>query len=95
MGLEAKYDDTLTGTAGYTISARNAAGTELMYNYEQIFDAENGHSLVLTLDANVQMSLENGLESMLKNTAPKRRHRHVMDVTPELSWPWRPIPTTI
>ena len=52
VGLEAKYDDTLTGTAGYTISARNAAGTELMYNYEQIFDAENGHSLVLTLDAN-------------------------------------------
>ena len=53
VGLEAKYDDTLTGTAGYTISARNAAGTELMYNYEQIFDAENGHSLVLTLDAKI------------------------------------------
>ena len=71
VGLEAKYDDTLTGTAGYTISARNAAGTELMYNYEQIFDAENGHSLVLTLDANVQMSLENGLESMLKKYGAK------------------------
>ena len=42
VGLEAKYDDTLTGTAGYTVSARNAAGTELMYNYEQIFDAETG-----------------------------------------------------
>ena len=54
-----------------TISARNAAGTELMYNYEQIFDAENGHSLVLTLDANVQMSLENGLESMLKKYGAK------------------------
>ena len=71
VGLEAKYDDTLTGTAGYTISARNAAGTELMYNYEQIFDAENGHNLVLTLDANVQMSLENGLESMLKKYGAK------------------------
>ena len=71
VGLEAKYDDTLTGTAGYTISARNAAGAELMYNYEQIFDAENGHSLVLTLDANVQMSLENGLESMLKKYGAK------------------------
>ena len=42
-----------------------------MYNYEQIFDAENGHSLVLTLDANVQMSLENGLESMLKKYGAK------------------------
>ena len=44
---------------------------ELMYNYEQIFDAENGHSLVLTLDANVQMSLENGLEGMLKKYGAK------------------------
>ena len=66
VGLEAKYDDTLTGTAGYTISARNASGSELLYNYEQYYDAENGHSLVLTLDANVQLSLENGLENMLK-----------------------------
>lgn len=66
VGLEAKYDDTLTGTAGYTVSARNASGSELLYNYEQYYDAENGHSLVLTLDANVQLSLENGLENMLK-----------------------------
>ena len=66
VGLEAKYDDTLTGTAGYTISARNASGSELLYNYEQYYDAENGHSRVLTLDANVQLSLENGLENMLK-----------------------------
>ena len=35
VGLEAKYDDTLTGTAGYTVSARNAAGTALLYPYEQ------------------------------------------------------------
>ena len=66
VGLEVKYDDTLTGTAGYTVSARNASGSELLYNYEQYYDAENGHSLVLTLDANVQLSLENGLENMLK-----------------------------
>ena len=66
VGLEVKDDDTLTGTAGYTISARNASGSELLYNYEQYYDAENGHSLVLTLDANVQLSLENGLENMLK-----------------------------
>ena len=66
VGLEAKYDDTLTGTAGYTVSARNAAGTALLYPYEQYYDAENGHNLVLTLNTNVQLSLENGLESMLK-----------------------------
>lgn len=71
VGLEAKYDDTLTGTAGYTISARNAAGTELMYNYEQIFDAENGHSLVLTLVANVQMKSGKRLESIAEKYGAK------------------------
>ena len=71
VGLEAKYDDTLTGTAGYTVSARNAAGTALLYPYEQYYDAENGHNLVLTLNTNVQLSLENGLESMLKKYGAK------------------------
>ena len=81
VGLEVKYDDTLTGTAGYTISARNASGSELLYNYEQYYDAENGHSLVLTLDANVQLSLENGLENMLtKYDAKNGGTGLVMDV---------------
>ena len=71
VGLEAKYDETLTGTAGYTVSARNAAGTALLYPYEQYYDAENGHNLVLTLNTNVQLSLENGLESMLKKYGAK------------------------
>ena len=71
VGLEAKYDDTLTGTAGYTVSARNAAGTALLYPYEQYYDAENGHNLLLTLNTNVQLSLENGLESMLKKYGAK------------------------
>ena len=83
VGLEVKYDDTLTGTAGYTISARNASGSELLYNYEQYYDAENGHSLVLTLDANVQLSLENGLENMLKKYDAKNGGTGiVMDVNP-------------
>ena len=79
VGLEAKYDDTLTGTAGYTVSARNAAGTALLYPYEQYYDAENGHNLVLTLNTNVQLSLENGLESMLKKYGAKT-------AVPVLSW---------
>jgi stage V sporulation protein D (sporulation-specific penicillin-binding protein) len=65
MGLEAKYDDVLQGTAGLTVTAKNAAGSDLLYQYEQYYDAENGHNLVLTLDTNVQYYLEKGLESML------------------------------
>ena len=71
VGLESKYNDVLTGTAGMTISAKNGAGTEMLYQYEQYYDAENGNNLVLTIDANVQLSLENGLESMLKKFGAK------------------------
>ena len=66
VGLEAKYDDTLEGTAGMTITAKSAAGTELLYQYEQYYDAENGRDLVLTLDSKVQGALESGMESMLQ-----------------------------
>ena len=67
VGLEAKYDSELEGTAGMTVAAKNAAGTELLYQgYEQIFDAENGDNLVLTLDINVQAALEKGIEAMAK-----------------------------
>ena len=66
LGLEAKYNDVLEGTAGMTVTAKNGVGTELLYQYEQLFDAENGHSLVLTLDVEVQSYLEKGLQSMVE-----------------------------
>ena len=66
VGLEAMYNDVLEGTAGMTVTAKNGVGTEMMFDYEQIFDAENGNSLVLTLDMEVQSYLEKGLESMVE-----------------------------
>ena len=66
VGLEAKYDPELEGTAGLTVTAKNAAGTDLLYQYEQYYDAENGSDLVLTLDVSVQAALEKGIESMVK-----------------------------
>ena len=65
VGLEAMYDDVLKGTAGLTVTAKNAAGSDLLYQYEQYYDAENGKNLVLTLDANIQYYLEKGIESMV------------------------------
>lgn len=66
VGLEAKYNAELDGTAGLTVTAKNAAGTDLLYQYEQYFDAENGSSLLLTIDVKVQSYLEKGLERMLE-----------------------------
>ena len=65
VGLESKYDGDLSGTAGMTISAKNNRNQPLLFQYEQYFDAENGSDLLLTLDINVQIALEKGIESML------------------------------
>lgn len=63
-GLEAVYDEELTGEKGMVVSARDANGNALLYQYEQYFDAKNGDSLVTTLDKTVQYYLEKGLEEL-------------------------------
>ena len=81
VGLEAKYNDVLEGTAGMTVTAKNGVGTDLLYQYEQYYDAENGNSLVLTMDVEVQSYLEKGLESMIdKFDAANGATGIVMDV---------------
>ena len=81
-GLEASYDDVLSGSTGLTITPTNVNGTPLLFSGgEQMFDAENGSSLVLTLHTNVQYALEKGLESMLdKYDAANGGTGIVMDV---------------
>ena len=81
VGLEAKYNDVLEGTAGMTVTAKNGVGTDLLYQYEQYYDAENGNSLVLTMHVEVQSYLEKGLESMIdKFDAANGATGIVMDV---------------
>lgn len=57
-GLELQYDTQLRGTAGRLISARNALGTDMPFDYEQYVEAEDGYNLVLTIDETVQSILE-------------------------------------
>lgn len=47
------------------VTARDNAGNDLLYEYEQYHAAQNGSNLVLTLDATVQYYLEKGIEEML------------------------------
>lgn len=65
-GLESKFNDTLEGVSGYTVTAKTARNTDLLFRYEQFFDPEDGCSLVTTLDTRVQASLEKNMESMLE-----------------------------
>lgn len=82
VGLEAKYESVLSGTSGMTVSAKiNRSEQPLLFQYEQYYDAENGNDLVLTIDINVQMALEKGIESMLsKYDAANGGTGIVMDV---------------
>lgn len=64
-GLESQYEETLQGTSGLTITAKNARGTDMLYQYEQYYEAQDGQSLVLTLDTNIQYYVEKGLEEMV------------------------------
>lgn len=81
VGLEVKYDSDLSGEAGMTVSAKNNRGQPMLFQYEQYFDAEDGSDLVLTMDINVQIALEKGMESMLsKFDAAKGGTGIVMDV---------------
>lgn len=66
FGLEAKYDEALQGTSGFTINARDNLGQTILYQYEQYQGAENGNDLVLTIDSNVQSILQKGVDTMVK-----------------------------
>ena len=80
-GLEAKYDDVLEGTSGLTVTAKTATGQDMLYQYEQYYDAQNGDNLMLAIDINAQSYLEKGIESMVdKFGARKGGTGIVMDV---------------
>ena len=70
-GLEAIYEEELQGTKGVEVTAKDANGSQIMFQYEQYYDAEDGNSLQLTLDANIQSYLERGLEDMVSKFGGK------------------------
>lgn len=63
IGLEAKYDSELAGTAGRIVRAQNARNQDMPYSYEQEIQATDGNSLVLTIDSDIQSYLEKHLET--------------------------------
>ena len=65
-GLEAYYDDVLQGTAGAVITTRGNFETQMLYSYEKYYEANDGNSLVLTLDSTVQMYLEKNLKAAIE-----------------------------
>ena len=64
MGLEATYNDVLTGENGMVVTARDRDGRSVLYQYDQYFDAENGCDLHTTLDTTIQYYLEKGVQEL-------------------------------
>lgn len=61
-GVEAYYDDYLTGIDGRIVTAKDANGQEMFYRYKQSYEPQDGDSLYLNLDINIQYYLEKALE---------------------------------
>lgn len=72
-GVEAQYDSYLTGVSGKLVTAKNAIGTDMPFQYEQEVPAQNGDNLVLTIDEVVQHFLEKNLEEGLEENKVQNR----------------------
>lgn len=79
-GLEAKYDETLAGTPGRILTAKNAGMDSMDTPYETTYDAKQGNSLVLTIDEVIQYYLEKSLDQARVNAQAKSAYGIVMDV---------------
>lgn len=60
-GIELKYEDVLKGMVGRVITAKNNKGSALSFYFEQYNEAQDGLSLVTTIDHGVQQILEKQL----------------------------------
>ena len=70
FGLEAEYDKELQGQSGLVVTAKANQQNDLLYEYSQYFDPENGDELQVTLEATVQYYLEKGMKDMCDAYSP-------------------------
>ena len=72
-GLELKYDSILSGTNGRYITARDSHGEEMPYEYQSYIEAQDGHSIITTLDINIQSTLEEQLRATYTESGGQNR----------------------
>lgn len=64
-GLEAAYNSLLEGDKGAVITTKGSNEMDMPYSYEAYLQAQEGCSLVLTLDVTVQACLEKQMEAAI------------------------------
>lgn len=72
-GLEAYYDEYLAGVDGRIVTATARNGTEIPYRYKQSYEAQDGDSLHLNIDVNIQYHLETALKKAVELHKPTER----------------------
>jgi cell division protein FtsI/penicillin-binding protein 2 len=80
-GLEANYQKTLAGTAGYISSYRDLANREIVLGTHTHQAPVNGSDLVLSLDANIQYAAEQALADGVKKDNAESGSVLIMDPT--------------
>lgn len=81
LGVESYYENYLKGSSGKIVTAQNATGKDMPFEYESYVEAENGTNVVLTIDWQIQSILEKNLEIALSDTnAQNRVFGIIMDV---------------
>lgn len=80
-GLEANYQKTLAGTAGYISSYRDLANREIVLGTHTHQAPVNGSDLVLSLDANIQYAAEQALADGIKTDNAESGSVLIMDPT--------------
>lgn len=78
-GLELYYDRYLNGTEGRWIRSTDGSGVSLKNGTEKYYSAEDGLSIVLTIDEIIQHYVEKALKQVQANTNALRAMAIVMD----------------
>ena len=80
-GIESIYDDSLSGVPGRVVTTRDTAGIESGTDYESYIEAQDGYSVVLTIDETIQSYVEKHLENArIANKLEEGAAAIVMDV---------------
>ncbi|MGN1123733.1 MAG: penicillin-binding transpeptidase domain-containing protein, partial [Eubacterium sp.] len=78
-GIEAYYDEELTGTNGRIITAKDAVSNEIANDYETSVEASDGNSINLTINQTIQYYLEKGLRETMEEYQAKGAYGVVMN----------------
>ena len=79
LGIEGYYNDELTGKNGYVTYEKDGRGNKIVNSNEYIEEAEDGDSVYLTIDSNIQLFIENAVKKAQNDSEAEWVVMGVMD----------------